>query len=145
MTMGDNPMPTPTIAEVQSKARTQMLDALSADHRQFLGHLIGQLVGAKPSEIGLAIEELENILTSGEKHSIDCIAADLEEQKQKIWAAFHEWQERDARKSFGKGVQGDTAKVSYGKLDSPSIIMLDLLIHDCNARLNRVKYGSSER
>jgi hypothetical protein len=145
MTMDDNPMPTPTIVEVQSKARTQMLDALGADHRQFLGRLIGQLVGAKPSEIGLAIEELENVLTSNEKRSIECIAADLEEQKQKIWAAFHEWQERDARKRFGKNVQFSTATVSHGKLDSPSIIMLDLLIHDCNAQLNQVKHGSSER
>jgi hypothetical protein len=144
MTIDDNPRPKSTIAEVQSNSRGQVLNALSANHREFLGHLIGRLIGAEPSEFASTVDQLEKVLTSDEKLSIERISADLEEQKEKIWAAFHEWQERDARKS-GKNVRIVTAKVSYGKLDSPSIMVLDLLILECNTQLNRLKYHSSGR
>jgi len=125
----------------RGRAYARMLDSLSAEHRQLLCALIGQLTITETPDLKAATRKLDDELTSGEKSAINDAGSALEASaRQAHEDRVKRLLESGAKLTFGSG---EFPRLAHA---DPSMALLKLSIEELITNLNgfyRGRPGSS--
>lgn len=127
--------PHPTPKELKTRARIQMLDVLSSEHRQRVAQQIGLLAVDKSLSIATAARDLDNLLTADERHSIESAAVLCDREVNRVYEMLRRRASSSTTTQHIFGVtQASTTRENAG------VTLLAFLVEELLSHINDIKY-----